>query len=131
MLVYSWEDKGSGCDKNWTFCWRGPEDVSDPQVMAWGTRWTTQDKEEHPFEWITEVRCLKNHKLCIVARNQKVPIGSGTMTYSFVAAVAKKKRAKRSGAAKRPNTPRKNYPHPNLTFFYARQFSVTIIHASA
>jgi hypothetical protein len=77
---YSWEDKGSGCDKNWTFCWRGPEDVSDPQVMAWGTRWTTQDKEEHPFEWITEVRCLKNHKLCIVAHNQKVPIGSGTMT---------------------------------------------------
>ena len=61
-----------------TFCWYGAEDTSDPQVTAHGNRWTTQDKDEKPFEWITEVRCLMDFKLCIVARNQKVLNGSQT-----------------------------------------------------
>jgi hypothetical protein len=70
---YPWQKEGTNCDKYMTFCWYGLEDVSNPEVTAWGNRWTTQDKDERPFEWITEVRCLKEYKLCIVARNQKTP----------------------------------------------------------
>jgi len=77
---YSWQSEGTNCDKNMTFCWYGSEDVSDPQVTAWGNRWTTDEKGERPFEWITEVRCLKDYKLCILARNQKLIVGSGSQT---------------------------------------------------
>jgi hypothetical protein len=75
---YPWQSGDTNCDKTFTFCWYGVEDVSDPQVTAYGNRWTTQDKDEKGFEWITEVRCLKESKLCILARNQKVMNGSRT-----------------------------------------------------
>ena len=61
-----------------TLCWYGAEDVSDAQVTAYGNRWVPQDKDEKPSESITEVRCLKDYKLCILARNQKVLDGSQT-----------------------------------------------------
>jgi hypothetical protein len=75
---YPWQQEGTDCDKTMTFCWYGAEDVSDPQVTAHGNRWVAQDNDEKPFEWITEVRCLKDYKLCILARNQKVLTGSQT-----------------------------------------------------
>jgi hypothetical protein len=75
---YPWQSGDTNCDKTLTFCWYGVEDVSDPQVTAYGNRWTTQDKDEKPFEWITAVRCLKDSKLCILARNQKIMNGSQT-----------------------------------------------------
>jgi len=75
---YPWQSDGTNCDKTLTFCWYGVEDVSDPQVTAHGNRWSSQDKDEKPFEWITEVRCLKDSKLCILARNQKIINGSQT-----------------------------------------------------
>ncbi len=75
---YPWQHSGTNCNETLTFCWYGGEDVSDPQVTAYGNRWTTQDKDEKPFEWITEVRCLKDSKLCILARNQKIMNGSQT-----------------------------------------------------
>lgn len=75
---YPWQSSDTNCDKTLTFCWYGVEDVSDPEVTAHGSRWTTQDKDEKGFEWITEVRCLKDSKLCILARNQKVMNGSQT-----------------------------------------------------
>jgi hypothetical protein len=75
---YPWQHTGKQCNEALTFCWYGVEDVSDPQVMAYGNRWVAQDKDEKPFEWITEVRCLKDSKLCILARNQKVMNGSQT-----------------------------------------------------
>jgi hypothetical protein len=75
---YPWQHGDTPCNETLSFCWYGAEDVSDPQVMAYGNRWTTQDKDEKPFEWITEVRCVKDSKLCILARNQKVMNGSQT-----------------------------------------------------
>ena len=69
---YPWQHSGTNCNDTLTFCWYGVEDVSDPQVTAHGNRWTSQDKDEKGFEWITEVRCLKDLKLCILARNEKV-----------------------------------------------------------
>ena len=75
---YPWQYEGTPCNETMTFCWYGAEDVSDPQVIAHGNRWSSQDKEERPFEWITEVRCLKDLKLCILARNQKMMNGSKT-----------------------------------------------------
>ena len=69
------------CDKTMSFCWYGSEDVSDPQVTAHGNKWVPQDKDEKPFEWVTEVRCWKQRRLCILARNQKVlPSASATTT---------------------------------------------------
>ena len=64
--------EGTNCDKLMTFCW------SDSQVTAYGNRGVAPDKDEKPFEWVTEVRCLKDYKLCILARNQKVLDGSQT-----------------------------------------------------
>jgi hypothetical protein len=61
-----------------TFCWFGADLVSDPTVTAYGNRWVSQDKEEKPFEWITEVRCVQGLHVCILARNQKVMNGSLT-----------------------------------------------------
>ncbi len=75
---YPWQHADTRCNETMTFCWYGVEDVSDPQVTAHGNRWSSQDKDEKPFEWITEVRCLKDSKLCILARNQKVLNGSQT-----------------------------------------------------
>jgi hypothetical protein len=75
---YPWQHSGTQCNETLTLCWYGEEDVSDPQVMAYGNRWVAQDKDEKPLEWITEVRCLKDSKLCILARNQKVLNGSAT-----------------------------------------------------
>jgi len=69
---YPWQQEGTNCDKTMTFCW------SDSQVRAYGNRWVAPDKDEKPFEWITEVRCLKDYKLCILARNEKVLDGSQT-----------------------------------------------------
>ena len=59
---YPWQKEGTNCDKTMTFCWYGAE------VTAYGNRWVAQDKDEKPFEWITEVRCLQEFKLCILAR---------------------------------------------------------------
>jgi|ERR1700730_2794590 len=75
---YPWQHGDTHCNETMTLCWYGVEDVSDPQVTAYGNLWASQDKEEKPFEWITEVRCLKDSKLCILARNQKVLNGSQT-----------------------------------------------------
>jgi hypothetical protein len=75
---YLWQNGDGYCNDTTTFCWLGSEDVSDPQVTAYGNRWVPQDKDEKPFEWITEVRCLKEHRICILARNQKVMNGSQT-----------------------------------------------------
>lgn len=77
---YPWQRNDTPCDADMTFCWYGADIVSDPQVTAFGDRWVAQDKDEKPFEWITEVRCLKDHKLCILARNQKLVIGDRRMT---------------------------------------------------
>ena len=74
---YPWQQEGTNCDKTMTSCWYGGEDVY-PQVVAYGNRWVSQDQSEKPFEWITEVRCLSEYKLCILARNQKVLDGSQT-----------------------------------------------------
>jgi hypothetical protein len=75
---YLWQEGDTGCDKTMSFCWYGAELVSDPQVTAYGNRWVSQDKEEKPFEWITEVRCVRELHVCILARNQKVMNGSRT-----------------------------------------------------
>ncbi len=75
---YPWQHGDTDCNETMTFCWYGVEDVSDPQVTAYGNRWVSQDNTEKPFEWITEVRCIKGLKLCILAFNQKVPNGSQT-----------------------------------------------------
>ena len=58
----------------------GADQVSDPQVTAYGNGWVSQDKDEKPFKWITQVRCLKEMRVCILAKNQKVANGSLTTT---------------------------------------------------
>jgi hypothetical protein len=63
-----------------TFCWYGSEEVSNPEVIAYGNRWVSQDKEEKPFEWVTQVRCVRELHVCILARNQKIGSGSQTNT---------------------------------------------------
>jgi hypothetical protein len=73
---YPWQHGDTSCNETMTFCWYDVEVVSDPEVTAYGNRWVAQDKDEKPFEWITEVRCVKVSKLCILARNQKVIIGT-------------------------------------------------------
>jgi hypothetical protein len=75
---YLWQEGDTGCDKTMSFCWYGAELVSDPEVIAYGNRWASQDKEEKPFEWITEVRCVQQLHVCILARNQKIMNGSRT-----------------------------------------------------
>lgn len=83
---YPWQDGDTPCSKRMTFCWYGVEDVSAPQVTAYGNRWSSwssQDKEGELLEWITEVRCLKRLKLCILARNQKIGNGSITNTVLY------------------------------------------------
>jgi hypothetical protein len=68
----SWQTKDTNCNENMTLCWYGAEQVSDPEVIAYGQRWNTLDKEEKPLEWVTEVRCLREKHMCILARNQHV-----------------------------------------------------------
>lgn len=75
---YPWQDGDTPCDKTMSFCWYGSEIVSDPEVTAYGNRCVSQDKEEKPFEWITEVRCIQKLHVCILARNQKIQNGSRT-----------------------------------------------------
>jgi hypothetical protein len=67
---YPWQYADTQCNEGMTFCWY------DFQVTAYGNRWVSEG--EKPFEWITEVRCLEDYKLCILARNQKVLDGSQT-----------------------------------------------------
>jgi hypothetical protein len=69
---YPWQHGDTHCNETMTFCWYGPEEFSDGQVTAYGQRWVAQDNAEKPFEWITEVRCVKEFNICILARNQKV-----------------------------------------------------------
>jgi len=75
---YPWQSGDTSCNEMMTFCWYGVGDVSDPQVTAYGNRWTTQDKDERPLEWVTEVRCIQKMRVCILARNQKIGRGSHT-----------------------------------------------------
>jgi hypothetical protein len=77
---YPWQDGDIGCNKGMSFCWYDPATVSDPQVIAYGNRWVSQDKEEKPMEWITQVRCVQELHVCILARNQKVMSVSQTNT---------------------------------------------------
>jgi hypothetical protein len=75
---YLWQEGDTGCDKTFSFCWYSAELVSDPTVTAYGNRWVSQDKEERPLEWITEVHCAQELHVCILARNQKISNGSRT-----------------------------------------------------
>jgi len=77
---YPWQGKGTSCTPTMTFCWYGSDLVKDPEVRAYGNRWVSQDKDEKPFEWVTEVRCIQVLHLCILARNQKVSFAGGTLT---------------------------------------------------
>jgi hypothetical protein len=76
---YPWQAYGTHCTKYLTFCWYGAEDVSDPEVTAHGNIWTTTDNSEKPNEWVTEVRCIHQKRICILARNEK-GLFSGSMT---------------------------------------------------
>ena len=78
--AYPWQEKGFNCNPKMTFCWYGSDLVANPEVTAYGTRWVSQDKDEKPFEWVTEVRCIQTLHLCILARNQKLPFSDGTLT---------------------------------------------------
>jgi hypothetical protein len=49
---YPWQHSGTQCNETLTFCWYGADNVSDPQVMAYGNRWVAQGKDEKPFVWI-------------------------------------------------------------------------------
>lgn len=77
---YAWQAKNTSCNEMMTFCWYGSELVSDPEVVAYGNHWVSQDKAEKPFEWVTQVRCIQQLHVCILARNQKVGTGSQTNT---------------------------------------------------
>jgi hypothetical protein len=75
---YPWQSGETPCNESMSFCWIGSEAVSDPEVTAYGNRWVTQDKDEKPLEWVTEVRCIQKMRICILARNQKIGRGSHT-----------------------------------------------------
>jgi len=75
---YPWQSGETPCNESMSFCWLGLETVSDPEVTAYGNRWVTQDKDERPLEWVTEVRCIQKMRVCILARNQKIGRGSHT-----------------------------------------------------
>jgi hypothetical protein len=77
---YAWQSKGTHCNESMTFCWYGSETVSDPEVIAYGNRWVSADKDEKPMEWVTQVRCIRRLNVCILARNQKLMGGSITNT---------------------------------------------------
>lgn len=75
---YPWQSGETNCTEWMTFCWYGSEIVSDPEVTAYGNRWVSQDKDEKPLEWVTEVRCIQRLQACILARNEKVMNGTVT-----------------------------------------------------
>lgn len=77
---YPWQWSGTNCTRGMTFCWYGSDVVVDSKVTAYGTRWATEDKDEKPFEWVTAIRCLQTLHLCILARNEKVPLGGSATT---------------------------------------------------
>jgi hypothetical protein len=77
---YPWQEKDTNCTHGMTFCWYGSDLVADPEVTAFGPRWVSQDKEEKPFEWVSAIRCVKALHICILARNQKLLFGGGSMT---------------------------------------------------
>lgn len=77
---YPWEWKDSGCTWGLTFCWFDSPPVTNPEVTAFGPRWVSQDKDEKPFEWVSAIRCVKTLHVCILASNQKLLFGGGTMT---------------------------------------------------
>jgi hypothetical protein len=77
---YSWQSGDTNCDKTMSFCWYDADVVSDPEVTAYGNRWISQDKDEKPLEWVTQVRCVQQLHVCILARNQKMSDGSRTNT---------------------------------------------------
>jgi len=68
----SWQTKDTSCNERMTLCWYGADEVSNPEVIAYGKSWVTLDKEEKPLEWVTEVRCLRDKQMCILARNQQL-----------------------------------------------------------
>jgi hypothetical protein len=76
---YSWQWKDTDCDYHMTFCWDGPFADNSDEVTAWGNHWVSQDKNEKPLEWVTEVRCVKSQRVCILARNQTIG-GGGPRT---------------------------------------------------
>jgi hypothetical protein len=69
---YPWQHGDTNCTEWMTFCWYGAESVSNPEVIAYGSRWVSQDKDEKPIEWVTQVRCVQDLHVCILARNQKI-----------------------------------------------------------
>jgi hypothetical protein len=77
---YPWQAKVTSCTPDMTFCWYGSDLVTNPEVTAFGNRWVSQDKDEKPFEWITEVRCVKALHVCILARNEKLLFSDKTLT---------------------------------------------------
>jgi hypothetical protein len=77
---YPWQAKGTHCNESMSFCWYGSETVSDPEVIAYGNRWVSTDKDETPLEWVTQVRCIHTLNVCILARNQKLADRSITNT---------------------------------------------------
>lgn len=68
---YPWQWKDTNCTQMMTFCWYDSNLVTNPEVIAYGNRWVSQDKEEKPIEEVTEVRCIQALHVCILARNQK------------------------------------------------------------
>jgi hypothetical protein len=68
----SWQTKETNCNESMTLCWYQAEQVSDPEVIAFGQRWNTQDKDEKPLEWVTEVRCMREKHMCILAQSKHV-----------------------------------------------------------
>jgi hypothetical protein len=64
LKKYPWQAKGTSCTPDMTFCWYGSDQVTNPEVIAFGNRWVSEDKDEKPFEWITEVRCVKALHIC-------------------------------------------------------------------
>jgi hypothetical protein len=77
---YPWQAKDTSCTPDMTFSWYGSDLVTNPEVTAFGNRWVSQDKDEKPFEWITEVRCVKALHICILARNEKLSFSDKTLT---------------------------------------------------
>lgn len=65
---YPWQHGDTNCTEWMTFCWYGAESVSNPEVIAYGTRWVSQDKDEKPIEWVTQVRC--SGLACLYSRSQ-------------------------------------------------------------
>jgi hypothetical protein len=57
------------CNAQTTFCWYGSDSPKPDEVLAWGSHWVSPDKTVTSFEWITEIRCVKTLRMCVLARN--------------------------------------------------------------